>query len=488
MDDHLINEIKRQFSNNEWKQFIKSIKITNLRGWNEQKVEFRFPVVAIVGANGIGKSTFLKSTVCAYENKCGKTFYPSKMFIRTQWDNHSVDGALINYTILQGEETKELKWKKTKDWGFTPKQGKPKRNVFFLDISRTLPLDATAGYAKIAKTANEEIGNEIALTEETLRDLSYVLGKKYTNGRFVTTNIDSIKEVGILAVDNGNDISQFHQGAGEDAILDLFKLLQTIPQQSLLVIDEVEASLHPQAQRRLIRHLLKIAKSKKIQVILSTHSPFVLEELPDIARVMMIQLSERKDVVYNVSSDFALSTIDDVAHHELCVFVEDDEAVQLLFEILKQDTERFDMISRRIIAKAVGSYSVVSTLDELAKNHKLPYKSLAIIDGDKKTEAPNCLSFPGDIAPEQLIFQDLKNNGWNNLDDRFGIGAGSLYKIFEDAMLNPDHHKWTTEIGDKIKKSKDYVWLILAETWCKNHLDENKKSEILTSILTILNS
>ncbi len=78
-----IQEIMRQFNHGEgeWQQFIKSIKVSNLHGWTGQEITFRFPVVAIVGENGIGKSTFLKAAVCAYENNRGKTFYPSNMFI-----------------------------------------------------------------------------------------------------------------------------------------------------------------------------------------------------------------------------------------------------------------------------------------------------------------------------------------------------------------------------------------------------------------------
>ena len=91
-----------------------------------------------------------------------------------------------------------------------------------------------------------------------------------------------------LLTKNYGEISQFHQGAGEDTMIDLFKLLQEIPTQSLLVIDEVENSLHPQAQRRLVRYLLKLARTKKLQIILSTHSPFVLEELPLQARIMLV--------------------------------------------------------------------------------------------------------------------------------------------------------------------------------------------------------
>ncbi|KJS15388.1 MAG: hypothetical protein VR69_13625 [Peptococcaceae bacterium BRH_c4b] len=482
-----IQEIMRQFDhgNGEWQQFIKSIKINNIHGWTNQEMLFKFPVVAVVGENGIGKSTFLKAAVCAYENKGAKNFYPSNMFMSTQWDAAAMAGATIEYKIRQGVHEKPLRWRKTNDWGFTPKKGKPQRKVFFLDISRTLPLDATAGYAKIAKIASEEMGNEIELNDESMQNLSYVLGQEYTRARFVGTNINASREVGLLTKEYG-EISQFHQGAGEDTMLDSFKLLQTIPNQSLLVIDEVENSLHPQAQRRFVQYLLKLARIKKLQIILSTHSPFVLEELPEIARIMLVRLSDRKDIMYEVSSQFALSTIDDRAHPELFAFLEDEEAVSLFWEILKQDSARYDEFCTKISARAVGSCSVVGTLNELGKTHKLPYSSLAIVDGDKRDVFPNCLSLPGNLAPEKQVLTDLKNIEWNRLDERFGIGAGTLFKYLDDAVLLPDHHEWTKYIGDRVKKSKDTVWSILIEEWHKQCLNEEVATTFIENVYTAL--
>lgn len=483
-----IEQLFRQFDHGdgEWQKFIKSIKITNIHGWTGQEMQFKFPVVAVVGENGIGKSTFLKAAVCAYDNQAGKSFYPSKMFMSTQWDEPALSGASIEYTVRLGNSSRNLKWKKTQDWGFAPKGKKPKRNTYFLDISRTLPLDATAGYAKIAMTANTEAGNSYALNEDNLRDLSFVLGQEYINARFTGTDINTTREVGLLTKNYG-EISQFHQGAGEDTMLDLFKLLQEIPTQSLLVIDEVENSLHPQAQRRLVRYLLKLARTKKLQIILSTHSPFVLEELPLQARIMLVKLSDRKEIVYGVSSQYALSTIDEGEHPEVYVHLEDDEAITFFWEILKKDAARYDEYTKKISTKAVGSCSVVGTLNELAMQDKLPYKSISIVDGDKREEYPKCLSLPGTKAPERMVFEDLKALNWNRLDERFGIGAGTLFQYLNDATLLPDHHEWTTYVGNKIKKSKGSVWSIMAEEWCKQCLDSAVEEQFITKISNQLN-
>ena len=379
-----INEIRRQFVEGQWKKFIKSIKITNLHGWAGETMHFNFPVCAIVGANGIGKSTFLKAAACAYDNKKLKTFYPSKMFVKTQWDENSINGAYIEYIIQEGTNTKESHWKKTNDWGYTPRK-KPERRVFFLDISRTLPLDATAGYAKIAKQGVNENQGHITLNEDSIKGLSYVLGREYMAARFASTNIDPNKEVGILTNSFG-DVSQFHQGAGEDATLDLFKLLQTIPDQSLLIIDEVEASLHPAAQRRLIKHLLKLARIKKLQIILSTHSAYVLDEIPLEGRIMLIQLQNQKEILYSVSTKFALSSIDDISHPELFIFVEDDESEIVVKEIIKF-SEQSGQVLQRVSIKPIGSASIVNTFASLIKDKSCHTKELLLLMVTRKMNA-----------------------------------------------------------------------------------------------------
>lgn len=156
-------------------------------------------------------------------------------------------------------------------------------------------------------------------------------------------------------------------------------------------------------------------------------------------------------------------------------------------ENLKHDRAKYDELYKRISARAVGSCSVVNTLNELARNNSLPYKSIAIVDGDKKDSYPNCLSLPSNnLAPEKQVILDLKDIGWNFLDDRFGIEAGILFKVLDDAVLQPDHHEWTTYIGDKIKKSKDVVWSILIEEWHKQCLEDTDATTFLEQIFNVL--
>ncbi|MDR3232823.1 MAG: hypothetical protein LBT46_04020 [Planctomycetaceae bacterium] len=108
------------------------------------------------------------------------------------------------------------------------------------------------------------------------------------------------------------------------------------------------------------------------------------------------------------------------------------------------------------------------------------------MDGDKADECKHCIKLPGGVSPERLIFRDLKKDTWKNLDTRFGLGAGELFKYFDDAMLLKDPHQWTQFIGDKVKQSKDYVWAVFVEEWCKTCAEPEDINSLVQKIEDIL--
>jgi predicted ATPase len=481
LDTAEIQKISEQFKSNHWPQFLEMLEIRGLRGWTGQTVAFNFPVVAIVGENGTGKSTALKTAACAYEAKdIKKTFYPSAFFLETRWD--SVHGVTISYRLKIGDQTRNFGINKpTKKWSYPRKR--VTRDVFVLDISRTLPLDVTVGYAKIAKLAASEVSSS-ELPEEYRKHLSHVLGRDYKNARFATSDVSTTKQVGLLTREFG-EISQFHQGAGEDATLDLFRIIEGIPNHSLLIIDEVEASLHPRAQRRLVRFLLWLARQKRIQVILSTHSPYVLEELPLEANILLLPGPDGLSVIYGATPEFALSRIDENVHPELTLFVEDRDASTLLREIIRADPRGPDVLQRLQIA-VVGPANVVRLLGQLAHENKLPYKkALGILDGDKDSGS-GCVVLPGTEAPERVVFTDLKELNYSELPQRFGVGAGDLFTFLDDAQLQPNHHDWNSSVGNRVLRSSASVWEILCNQWCKLGCRADARKAIMDVIVDTL--
>ena len=166
--------------------------------------------------------------------------------------------------------------------------------------------------------------------------------------------------------------------------------------------------------------------------------------------------------------------------------MEDEEAVILFWEILKYAKEQYKDLIKRVATQVAGSCDVVNTLEGLAKKNRLPNNSMAIIDGDKRGDYPDCPSLPGDRAPERMVFEDFKKINWDRLDERFGIGAGTLYQILDDAVLLPNHHEWTTYVGDKTKKSRHTVWQIMVEEWCRQCMDEEIAEQFVEQVIVRL--
>jgi hypothetical protein len=106
------------------------------------------------------------------------------------------------------------------------------------------------------------------------------------------------------------------------------------------------------------------------------------------------------------------------------------------------------------------------------------------VDGDHASE--DCLVLPGDAAPERVVYQELRDANWPNLADRFGIGAGTLHTALEDAMLDPDHHRWNTRVGDVVRKSSASVWEILANEWARSCLLPEHREELVEGLVAAM--
>lgn len=452
-----------------WPQFLSSVRVSGLRGWIGEVVEFRFPVVAVAGENGSGKSTVLKVAAAAYRNQPGhgtlptKTLNPEDFFPDTQWE--TVEAVVLDYQAQQGTTSISYAVRKPSSrWRGLP--DRPQRRLFFLDISRTQPIDTLIGYGKIAKETS--FGDvDVDLDEPNRMRLSRVLRRDYTSGKLV---VSGRKQVGVVERE-GTTYSNFHQGAGEDSTADLVALLQQAPSYALVIIDEIEASLHPRAQRRLINELFELARTKKLQFILSTHSPFVLEQLPEEARIYLQPTVGGRNVLYGISHHYALTMMDDEEHPDLTAYSEDEDetSAHLIFALLAVEDQ--DLRNRvRIIP--VGAASVVKTLGALAHANRLPSAGIGVLDADEG-DSDGCVRIPGTQAPEREVFGALRDEDYAVIAPHLTTSAASLREAVTDAMSLGNHHEWARHIAAALAGTvtKRKVWEEVAEYWARELVD-----------------
>lgn len=79
------------------------------------------------------------------------------------------------------------------------------------------------------------------------------------------------------------EYSEAHAGSGEYAVVRLVDALESAKQRSLILLDEPEVSLHPGAQIALMKYIKQKVLAEGHQVVISTHSPTIVAQLPDEA-------------------------------------------------------------------------------------------------------------------------------------------------------------------------------------------------------------
>ncbi|MHB8331350.1 MAG: AAA family ATPase, partial [Candidatus Dormibacteria bacterium] len=433
-----------------WPKRLDWVEIDHVRGWEGQRFTVSFPIMAVIGENGSGKSTVLQAAASVYGADPPKTKFrfASDFFPDTPWDE--VRGADIRYSCREGEKQYELSVRKpTGRWRGNPERRM--RNVEYIDLSRVQPVPARVGYTRLAnRTLREVSASPFEATR--LERLSAIMGRTYDLARMAITNGDPNRNVPVIS-QQGRSYSGFHQGAGETTITEL--LQRDLPKYSLVLIDEIESSLHPRAQRRLIRDLATKCRENELQVILTTHSPYVLEELPLEARAyILLGPADRREIVYGVSPDFAMSKMDDLPHFEIDLYVEDDRAARMLVEILAKSDPDLALRSQTI---SYGAASVGQVLGQMVAGNRFPRRTCVFLDGDRGP-APGCLLLPGEDAPERVVFEALKEKNWTNLCARLGREYPDVVDACTRAMTLPDHHEWLRDAARRLVLGTDTLW------------------------------
>lgn len=243
---------------------------------------------------------------------------------------------------------------------------------------------------------------------------------------------------------------------GELCALKLAIKIDSLPANSLLLIDEVEMALHPQAQVRLLNQVSQIAAAKNLTVLFSTHSSTIIK---NSNRKHIIHL--RSDSNGNISAvigAFPAQVLGDIAFDdELAadfVFYVEDKQAKLLAEQLVAMYMAHCHPNRNYrplykVAPVGGFVQVVEMLNNSSAIFASYVKRYAILDEDVKTEslaiarqqqnqvllnlfatAANKVKFLP-CTPEVGVIEMLENNAANNAQL-----LSQLNSMFEGHILN----------------------------------------------------
>lgn len=192
---------------------------------------------------------------------------------------------------------------------------------------------------------------------------------------------------------------------------------------SILLIDEMDATLHPAMQLRLLHTLIEYSERYKIQIFFTTHSLYLLEKaLTSTYRnhIKLNYLTHQGDHVtllpdpsiHKIERHLQeIQTVSYSASPKIPIFTEDNEArviLNALFGYFDSRCRYFRDLRDKFhfVNASIGC----EMLKEIFKDQYLnqnTMNAICILDGDnngQKAMKHNIIVLPGNKNPEQLIF------------------------------------------------------------------------------------
>ena len=136
-------------------------------------------------------------------------------------------------------------------------------------------------HAKALKIYFDDFDKKYQVYEEMLE--KFDLFMDIINTKLAFKNIKISKETGLSIVDmQGREFKLSMLSSGEKQMIVLFyNLIFEINNESLLLMDEPEISLHISWQQEFMSDLLRVLDKKNINIIVATHSPQILSNYWD---------------------------------------------------------------------------------------------------------------------------------------------------------------------------------------------------------------
>lgn len=500
---------------------LKEVEFKKLKGLNQLTLTFGDKrVMGIFGPNGCGKSTILHTLACLYQpyfkskerkqadgskksekvfiNYLGQIYKTFNNFFVSVEDNNW-DDSEISYTlwvenpIPQKSEIKKTIKKKPSRWNIEyPKR--VQRDVFLLSISDNVPdieteTRANVAFAGTVRKQQVESIQSLASLIMQCRYSDYEVKKKKTKGGSDPKSYITCKR-------NGIECTSLSLGAGEQKLFRLLEILVNAPEYSLILIDEIELTLHGAALDRMINEMVKIADRKELQIVFTSHS-LKLAKRKDIEIRYILPRDGAQTQCYNVVSPECERLMSGEVENGLLIFVEDTVAQAIVKKIAKEEKITKDVTVIPVgdvmnVYRAVAGMVVSKTMD--------PERVVGVIDGDrdvaekeKESHAEKLVSgndansietrrilptlmkgFHPDAkkAPEEMMYDMLLNCG---IDDELIDVAKTLNYV-------ADHHDYVTELMKKTGQTEDVVLVEIMNIISKHPNWSNYTEEVRNCI------
>ncbi len=468
----VIADLETKVSRDSYGKYLKKLTLRSVRGFTDREVSFDFPVTALVGPNGGGKTTVLGAAALAYKDVSPGRFFAKSGKYDASMQNWSIEYELIDKSlnprlpVARTASFKQLRWnRKAVD-----------REVLVFGVERTLPATERAKLQK-AVGGSFTAAKEVQLPPEVTAHAAKILGKPIEG--FQQLDIDASGRVTMFSgvTHRGEQYSEFHFGAGEASVIRIVAEVEAASNGAMILIEEIENGLHPVATRRIVEYLVGVAQRKSCQVLFTTHSNDALAPLPSKA----IWAALHGNVLQGKLDVKALRTITGQIHAELAIFVEDQFAELMVTTALRiHGGVELDAVKVHAMG---GAQPAIKVNEQHKANPTTAFPSVCLLDGDQAEHANSdkrVYTLPGTRSPEAHVL----NRVLERLDELAAKLTVALLLpldqqervkrvVRQRAVTNWDTHVIWEQIGEDLDFTSGHtVASAFLAIWAQAHTDE----------------
>lgn len=451
-------------------KYLRTVRLNRVRGFSGAVVDFDFPVTALVGPNGGGKSTVLGAAACAYKSIKPGMFFPKSSIGDSSMAEWSIEYELIDKAanpstaIRRSSVFRQLKWVRGEV---------ATRSVSYFGIKRTVPAGERSEFRKLMRPSYVHGSPLLAIPPEAALQIEHILGRPMQDFQRTMVGTNESFHVGR---NRGSEYSEFHFGAGESSIIRIVTDIELLPESSLILIEEIENGLHPVATRRLVEYLISAAERRRIQAIFTTHSDEALAMLPREAVWSCLDGSTQQGKL----SIKALRAISGKVDTAIAIFTEDDFARFIVEALIRECvSDRYDQIEVHAVS---GDGNAVRIHRNRLVDPSARHKSICVIDGDSQQEEnqeDGIFRIPG-AQPEAHVFNDVYANiGMNIALLTVSLQLPPIKQDFVSRVIsqvsstNRDPHIIFNQIGIQLGfVPEEIVKGAFVNLWIRDHLAE----------------
>jgi predicted ATPase len=445
-----INGLLEKAAGRNYRQYLVKLVLKKVRGFIDQPVAFDFPVTALIGPNGGGKTTVLGAAACAYKEVSPRRFFAKSGSYDESMQDWSIEYEIVDRALNPRDSVRRTASFKNLRW----KREAPGRNVLIFGVARTVPANERTELLKCASSGFTVPTEKVVQFSNNVQEaVSRILGKDITGYRSML-----VHEAGRIRLLTGltaqrSSYSEFHFGAGESSIIRMVADIEAAADHTLVLIEEIENGLHPVATIRLVEYLIEAAERKRIQVIFTTHSNEALLPLPSKAIWVATQ-----DRIFQGKLDVSsLRAITGQIVKQAVIFVEDALAKAWVEAAIRQ--RALNIIDHVEVHAMEGDGTAVATHRYHNANPTVKARSICFVDGDSRqsdNEGDGIFRLPG-LMPEIHIFDSVLS-AWDRFGGKLSVALLRDFEHSEDVRRicesvrreNIDPHLLFSQVGERL--------------------------------------